>query len=102
MSELNQDLFVFALAEGIKTTYEQWGVDMMSVYDHIERDFPNAARAIKCMYCNFNLKACYELSPKYFDEPQFVYEMISNFISPCRKLKFNIWTRELSKEFKEQ
>ena len=27
--------------------------------------------------------------------------MISNFISPCRKLKFNICTRELSKEFKE-
>ena len=50
---------------------------------------------------NFNLKACYELSPKFFNEPQFVYEMISNFISPYRKLKFNIWTRELSKEFKE-
>ena len=101
MSELNREKFVFALEEGIKTTYEQWGIDMMSVYDHIERDFPNAARAIQCMYCNFNLKACYELSPKCFDEPQFVYEMISNFISPYRKLKFNIWTRELSKEFKE-
>ena len=101
MSELNRETFVFALEEGIKTTYEQWGVDMMPAYDHIERDFPNAAIAIKCMYCNFNLKACYELSPKFFDEPQFVYEMISNFISPYRKLKFNIWTRELSKEFKE-
>lgn len=101
MSELNQETFVFALVEGIKTTYEQWGIDMMSMFEHIEKDFPNAARAIKGMYCNFNLKACYELSPKCFDEPQFVYEMISNFISPYRKLKFNIWTRELSKEYRK-
>ena len=74
---------------------------MMSMFEQIEKDFPNAASAIKQMYCNFNVEACYDLSPKCFDEPQFVYEMISNFISPYRKLKFNIWTRELSKEFKE-
>ena len=51
MSELNREKFVFALKEGIKTTYEQWGIDMMSMFKHIEKDFPNAARAIKCMYC---------------------------------------------------
>ena len=50
MSEHNKDFYVWTMAECIKSTYEWWGIDMMSMYDNIEKDFPNAIAAMKKIY----------------------------------------------------
>ena len=42
MSGQNKDFYVWTMAECIKSTYEWWGIDMMSMFDNIEKDFPNA------------------------------------------------------------
>ena len=55
MSKKDKDFYVWTMAECIKDTYEWWGIDMMSMYDHIKKDFPNATKAIKKMYSNFLL-----------------------------------------------
>lgn len=47
MSKKDKDFYVWTMAECIKDTYEWWGIDMMSMYDNIKKDFPNATNAIK-------------------------------------------------------
>ena len=59
MSKKDKDFYVWTMAECIKDTYEWWGIDMMSMYDHIKKDFPNASKAIKKMYSDFK-------APKFF------------------------------------
>ena len=46
MSRKDKDFYVWTMAECIKDTYEWWGIDMMSMYDNIKNDFPNATKAI--------------------------------------------------------
>ena len=46
MSKKDKDFYVWTMAECIKSTYEWWGTDMMSMYDNIKEDFPNATKAI--------------------------------------------------------
>ena len=53
MSKKDKDFYVWTMAECIKDTYEWWVIDMMSMYDHIKKDFPNATKAIKKMYSNW-------------------------------------------------
>ena len=53
MSRKDKDFYVWTMAECIKDTYEWWGIDMMSMYDNIKKDFPNAAKAIKKMYSKY-------------------------------------------------
>lgn len=100
MSGQNKDFYVWTMAECIKTTYEWWGIDMMSMFDNIERDFPNATEAIKKMYGNFEAKNCYVAKSLQFENPQFVYEAISSLVPVNEKLRFDLRTKEQSKEYK--
>lgn len=101
MSEKNRDFYVWTMAECIKNTYEWWGIDMMSMYDHIKKDFPNVIVAIKKIYSNFEPKKYYKAKPFIFENVQFVYEAISNFVPLDDRLCFNIRTKEQSKEYKD-
>ena len=89
------------MAECIKSTYEWWGIDMMSMYDNIEKDFPNAVVAIKKIYSYFDPQKFYEAKPLLFENAQFVYEAISNFVPAEEQLRFDIRTKEQSKEYKD-
>ena len=100
MSRKDKDFYVWTMAECIKDTYEWWGIDMMSMYDHIKKDFPNATKAIKKMYSNFKAPKFYEAQYLFFEKPQYVYEAIASFIPLYEQLRFDIRTRELSKEYK--
>lgn len=99
MSNLNKDFYVWTMAECIKTTYEWWGIDLMSMYDHIEKDFPHAIDAIKQMHSNFEAQNCYAAKSLHFENPQYVYEVISNLVPANEKLKFDLRTKEQSKEY---
>ena len=100
MSGQKKDLYVWVMAECIKSTYEYWGTDMMSMYDNIKKSFPNATEAIKKMYTDFEPRICYKAKALNFKNPQFVYEAISNFVPVNEELKYDLRTMELSKEYK--
>lgn len=100
MSYKNKDFYVWTMAECIKSTYEEWGIDMMSMYDNIEKDFPNAIEAIKRMHSNFEAQSCYDAKSLRFENPQFVYEAISSLVPVNEKLSFDLRTKEQSKEYK--
>ena len=51
MSKKDKDFYVCTM-ENIKETYEWWGIDMMTMYEKIKEDFPNAITAIHKMYKN--------------------------------------------------
>lgn len=100
MSKKDKNFYVWTMAECIKDTYEQWGLDMMSMYNNIKRDFPNAATAIHKMYTNFeNDTDCYDADSLTFEKPQYVYEAIANLIPNYTKLRFNLKTVSQSKEY---
>ena len=101
MSGQNKDFYVWTMAECIKSTYEWWGIDMMSMFDNIEKDFPNATEAIKKMYGNFEAQNCYAAKSLHFENPQFVYEAISSLVPVNEKLSFDLRTKEQSKEYKD-
>lgn len=100
MSKKDKDFYVWTMKECIKDTYEWWGIDMMSMYDNIKKDFPNATNAIKKMYSNFKAPKFYEAQCLFFEKPQYVYEAIASFIPLYEQLRFDIRTREQSKEYK--
>ena len=100
MSKKDKDFYVWTMKECIKDTYEWWGIDMMSMYDNIKKDFPNATNAIKKMYSNFKAPKFYEAKCLFFEKPQYVYEAIASFIPLYEQLRFDIRTREQSKEYK--
>lgn len=100
MSKKDKDFYVWTMKECIKDTYEWWGIDMMSMYDNIKNDFPNATNAIKKMYSNFKAPKFYEAQCLFFEKPQYVYEAIASFIPLYEQLRFDIRTREQSKEYK--
>lgn len=99
MSKKNKDFYVWAMAECIKSTYEYWGTDMMSMYSNIKIDFPNAAKAIRKIYNFKKIGDCYGTEPSTFENPQFVYEAIANLIPNQKKLKFDSFTKEQSQEY---
>ena len=49
MNKKDKNFYVWTMEECIKSTYEWWGIDIMSMYDNIQVDFPDATKAIKCM-----------------------------------------------------
>ena len=100
MSKKNKAFYVWTMAECIKDTYEFWGFDMMSMFDKIYRNFPNAAEAIKKMYGNFKAQNCYSAKSLQFENPQLVYEAISSLVPVNEKLQFHIWTKEQSKKYR--
>lgn len=100
MKRKNKKFYIWAMYECIKTTYEQWGLDMMSMYKNIKRDFPNAALAIKKMYSEFNNSTdCYNASALSFDNVQYVYEAIANLIPFGKVINFDIRTKEQDKQY---
>lgn len=106
MKKQSKDFYIWTMAECIKTTYEWWGTDMMSMYNNIRKDFVNAAEAIKRMYGfepleSVNYKEFYTAKPSTFENPEFVYEAISKLIPEDKVLRFDIRTKELSKEYKD-
>ena len=100
MSGQNKDFYVWTMAEYIKSTYEWWGIDMMSMFDYIEKDFPNATEAIKKMYVNLKAQS-YAAKSLQFENPQVVYEAISSLVPVKEELSFDLRTKEQSKEYKD-
>lgn len=99
MSKKDKDFYVWTMAECIKSTYEWWGIDMMSMYDNIKEDFPNATAAIHKMYDNLRELDFYESKFLVFEKAEYVYEAIANLIPPHEELLFDIITKEQSKEY---
>lgn len=101
MNKKDKDFYVWTMAGCVRDTYEWWGIDMMSMYDHIKDDFPNATAAIHKMYDNLRKPDFYESQFLVFDKVQYVYEAIANLIPLHKKLRFDTRTKEQSKEYKE-
>lgn len=100
MSKKDKDFYVWTMAECVKDTYEWWGLDMMSMYDNIKKDFPNATAAIHKMYQNLTEPDFYESQFFVFDNVQYIYEAIANLIPPHEELRFDTRTKEQSEEYK--
>jgi len=100
MSRKDKNFYVWTMEECIKDTYEWWGIDMMSMYHHIKEDFPNAAKAIQRMHCDFQEPKFYEAQYLFFEKPQYVYEAIANLIPQQEELRFDTRTKEKSKEYR--
>lgn len=100
MSEKDKDFYVWTMEECIKNTYEWWGIDMMSMYDNIKKDFPNATTAIHKMYYKLRKPNFYKSKFLIFDKVEYIYQAIANLIPPHKELRFDIITKEKSKEYK--
>lgn len=101
MNEYNdKDFYVWTISECIKDTYEWWGIDMMSMYNHIKEDFPNAAEAIRKMYSRFNEEDYYAAQGLSFKQVEYVYQAIANLIPLKKELKFDVITKEQNQKFK--
>lgn len=99
MRKKNKDFYVWTMAECIKDTYEWWGLDMMSMYDNIKEDFQNAITAIHKMYHDLKEPDFYEAKSLVFEKVQYVYEALANLIPKHKELRFDIKTKEISKEY---
>lgn len=99
MKKRSKSFYVWTMSECIKDTYEWWGIDMMSMYDHIKKDFPNATKAIHKMYCNLREPKFYSSKCLLFEEPKYIYEAIENLIPQNEYLKFDTKTSEQDKEY---
>ncbi len=98
---IDKDFYVWTMAECIKSTYEWWGIDMISMYDNIQEDFPNTIEAIQKMYKNFKAPNFYEAQYLSFEKPQYVYEAIASLVPLYKQLRFDVKTKEQTKEYKE-
>lgn len=101
MNKKDKNFYIWTMAECIKSTYEWWGIDMMSMYDNIEKDFPNAIEAIKKMYHKLEIPGFYQSRSLHFEKPQFVYEVISNLVPANEILRFDIRTKEQARAYKD-
>ena len=101
MSNKDKDFYVWTMEECIKSTYEWWGTDMMSMYRNIEKDFPNAAIAINKMYLGLSETNFYSSQFVVFEKAQYVYEAIANLIPHHEDLLFDIKTQELYTKYKK-
>ena len=99
MSEKGKDFYVWTMAECIKSTYEWWGIDMMSMYDNIKEDFPNATAAIHKMYDSLNAPDFYESKFLVFEKAEYVYQALANLIPHHEELRFDTITKEQAKEY---
>lgn len=100
MEKQSKDFYIWTMAECIKDTYERWGIDMMSMFENIREDFPNATQAIHKIYTDFcDESNCYIAKPITFGNVQSVYQAISNLIPNDDELKFDLSTTEQSKEY---
>lgn len=99
MKTYDKDFYVQAMAN-YKTTCEWCGIDLMSKYGNILAEYPNATKAIKKMYSNFEAPNCYNAKPLHFEQPQFVYEAIANFIPAHSELLYTIKTVEQNLQYK--
>ena len=90
MSKKDKDFYVWTMEECIKSTYEWWGTDMMSMYSNIEKDFPNVAIAINTMYLGLARTNFYKSPFVFFEKVQYVYEAIANLIPQHEDLFFDI------------
>ena len=99
MSVQDKRFYVWTMTECIKSTYEWWGIDMMSMFSHIKKNFPNATKAINKMYNNLEIRNYYEATPMKFENPQFVYEAISSLVPANDRIRFDLRTKEQSKEY---
>ena len=99
MSKKNKDFYVWTMEECIKNTYEWWGLDMMSMYNNIKMDFPNATTAINNIYNNMKEQNIYKSQFLFFEKIQYIYEAFTNLIPPLEKISFDIRTKELSRQY---
>ena len=99
MSEKDKDFYVWTMAECIKSTYEWWGIDMMSMYDNIKKDFPNATAAIHKMYDSLKATDFYESKFLVFEKAEYVYQALANLIPHHEELRFDTITKEQAKEY---
>jgi len=99
MSKKGKDFYVWTMANCIKSTYEWWGTDMMSMYDNIKKDFPNATKAIHKMYAKLRKPNFYKSDFLIFEKVEYIYEAIANLIPQHKELRFDITTKEQSKEY---
>lgn len=100
MDNKSKDFYVWTLEEGIKDTYECWGLDMMAMYANIQESFPNAALAIQNMYVGWNKEEIYVAKHRTFKQVHYVYEAIANLIPLKKTLKFDIKTKEQNRKYK--
>ena len=101
MSKKDKEFYVWTMGECIKDTYECWGIDMMSMYDNIEKDFPNAIVAIHKMYDNLEKTNFYKSKFIAFEKVEYVYQALANLIPYQEELYFDIKTKEQSIEYKK-
>ena len=101
MSKKDKEFYVWTMGECIKDTYEWWGTDMMSMYDNIEKDFPNAIVAIHKMYDNLEKTNFYKSKFIAFEKVEYVYQALANLIPYQEELYFDIKTKEQSIKYKK-
>lgn len=77
MSKKDKEFYVWTMAECIKSAYEWWGIDMMSMYGNIKEDFPNAIVAIHKMYDNLK-------EPDFYESKFLVFEKAEYCRPQCR------------------
>lgn len=100
MKKKDKEFYVWTMGECVKGTYEEWGIDMMSMYGNIKKDFPNVTKAIHEMYSTFkDEKDCYQAEPLAFESPKLVYEAVANLIPLKKLLKFDLSTKNKSGEY---
>jgi len=99
MNKKSKDFYVWTMANCIKSIYEEWGIDMMSMYDNIKKDFPNATKAIHKMYAKLRKPNFYKSKFLVFEQVEYVYEAIANLIPPHKELRFDITTKEQAKKY---
>ena len=99
MTKKDKNFYIWTLKDCIKSTYEYWGIDMMSMYKNFEKDFPIAAVAINKMYASLAEPDVYKSQFIFFEKIQYVYEAIANLIPQHDDLLFDIKTKEQSSEY---
>lgn len=97
----DREFYLWAYEECVKDTYEGWGTDMMSKYENVKKDFPNAAIAIGKMYENLNDGDVYDAQPRTFEGVNYVYEAIAKLIPQNSELRFDTRTKEQSPEYND-
>ena len=97
MKTYDEDFYVQAMAN-YYTTCKWYGIDLMSKYGNILDDYPNATKAIKKMYSNF--EAPYEAKPLHFEKPRFIYEAIGNFMPIQSPILYTRKTVEQNLQYK--
>lgn len=99
----DKDYYAWVVYQWITTTYSEWGCDITSVWEHIEKNFPNATKAFKHMHEKVVKRAFDEAVPKQFDKPNSVCEAVASLIPIPKKdfLYFDVCTKEMKEGYEE-